>query len=242
MTAILERRLDLVAPRVSAPSGRTIRNGRRRANRRAMWALIGSVLITMLSAVWMVTLRPASLGGPGEYVLVKGISMLPTFKTGDVVITQPADRYSAGDVIAYRVPKGDIGAGAIVIHRIVGGSAARGFLIQGDNNDEVDEWRPKPNDILGKAWIHVPALGRALTFLRAPVPMASLAAGFTVAFVLFPSVKRRKHSKLGRALSSRRSAPTRPGKRHGHRRRPSRASRGRHQATSPCRTTRRDFW
>jgi signal peptidase I len=235
---------------VVAPARPKVRNGRRRAQRRAMWALVGTLLTALLATAWMVTLRPRSLGGPAQYVLVKGVSMLPRFETGDLVITHPSGSYAVGEVIAYRVPKGDIGAGAIVIHRIVGGSAARGFVIKGDNNDDADEWRPKPSDILGKAWIHAPGVGRVLTFLRAPVPMASLAAGFTVAFVLFPTPKRRRRRSSRRGargrtsgrrgrVSSTRAAPAPRGRRHDRRRRPSPTSRRRRAATSPSRTTRR---
>jgi signal peptidase I len=238
-------------PEAAAPTRPAVRNGRRRADRRALWGLIGTLVTVLLAGVWMVTLRPRSLGGPAQYVLVKGVSMLPRIETGDLVITHPSDSYAAGDVIAYRVPKGDIGAGAIVLHRIVGGSAARGFVIKGDNNDDADEWRPKPDDILGTAWVHAPGVGRALTFLRAPVPIASLAAGFTVAFVLFPTPKRRRRRRRqrgsrGRAsgqgsepVSSTRAASAPRGRRHDRRRRPSPTSRRRRAATSLSRTTRR---
>jgi signal peptidase I len=214
---------------------------------------VGAVLVATLSVAWAFTLRPASLGGPAQYVLVKGVSMLPTFETGDLVLTRPADGYGIGDVVAYRVPEGDVGAGAVVIHRIIGGSATAGYVIQGDNNDDVDEWRPTNDDILGKAWIHAPGVGRALTFLRAPVPLASLAAGFTIAFMLFPSPKHRRRSGLARALSragtqarppvsSATRGAARPGRTRGHRRRPSRGSRHRRAATTRSRTTRPDSW
>ena len=249
MTLVAER--SILRPTVRAPNRRRARSigARNRAVRgrgtvgavpiaRALWATAGAVLVATLSVAWAFTLRPASLGGPAQYVLVKGVSMLPTFETGDLVITRPAERYRVGDVVAYRVPEGDIGAGAVVLHRIVGGSAAAGYRHPGRRQRRRRRMATHGRDILGKAWIHAPGVGRALTFLRAPVPLASLAAGFTIAFVLFPSPKRRRHSKLSRArsrngdrprrtASSARPGAARPGRTRGHRRRPSRGSRRR---------------
>src|SRR4051812_18657713 len=113
----------------------------------------------------MVTVRPQSLGGPAGYVMVRGISMQPTYHTGDLVLTHPHATYRRGDIVAYRVPKGEVGAGIIVIHRIVGGSADSGYVLQGDNNPDVDDWLPKQGDIVGKARVVVPRVGTLLMFL-----------------------------------------------------------------------------
>jgi signal peptidase len=161
---------------------------------RKVFGMLASLAIL---AGWAFTLRPAVLGGPAGYVMVRGVSMNPTYHSYDLVLTRQRSSYKKGDIVAYRVPKGEMGEGMIVIHRVTGGSAATGYVIQGDNNPEIDPWRPKPEDIVGKAWVLVPQAGKILIFLHAPVPLASLAAGVAVAMVMVPGEK--EGSDAGRA-------------------------------------------
>jgi signal peptidase len=144
------------------------------------------VAAVALCAAWAFTLRPQSLGGPAGYVMVRGISMQPTYHTSDLVITRPRSSYAKGDIVAYRVPKGDVGAGMVVIHRIIGGSGRTGYVLQGDNNPAPDDWRPKSGDIVGKTWILGPQAGKLLLLLHAPIALASVAAGVAIAIVAVP--------------------------------------------------------
>jgi signal peptidase I len=82
------------------------------------------------------------------------------------------------------VPKGDPMAGAQVIHRIIGGNATRGFIVQGDNRTAPDVWRPKPQDIVGAKALRIPNAVLVLQFLRSPVLIALLAACFVFVHVL----------------------------------------------------------
>jgi signal peptidase I len=127
---------------------------------------------------WAFYLCPQSLGGRAGYVLVSGHSMLPRYHTGDLVLVERKSSYQVGDVIAYRVPKGDPMAGAQVIHRIVGGDAAHGFLVQGDNRTAPDVWRPKPSDVVGTKALRIPNAVLVLRFLRSPLLLALLAGCF----------------------------------------------------------------
>jgi hypothetical protein len=102
------------------------------------------------------------------------------------VLTRKAASYKKGDIVAYKVPRHEMGAGIIVIHRIVGGSARTGYVIRGDNNPFEDPWHPKAADMVGKAAVLVPRAGKILLLLHAPVPLASLAAGVAVAMVVVP--------------------------------------------------------
>jgi len=99
-------------------------------------------LAVFVCLFWAQYLRPQAFGGSAAYVLVSGKSMLPRYHTGDVVLVLRHSSYRVGQVIAYRVPKGDPMAGAQVIHRIIGGDAKRGFVVQGDNRTQPDVWRP----------------------------------------------------------------------------------------------------
>jgi signal peptidase I len=133
---------------------------------------------------WAFYLCPQSLGGRAGYVLVSGHSMLPRYHTGDLVLVERKSSYQVGDVIAYRVPKGDPMAGAQVIHRIVGGDAAHGFLVQGDNRTAPDVWRPKPSDVVGTKALRIPNAVLVLRFLRSPLLLALLAGCFVFVRVL----------------------------------------------------------
>jgi signal peptidase I len=143
-----------------------------------LWALaLGSL------AAWAHYVRPQSLGGSAGYVLVAGHSMEPRYHTGDLVMVRKESVYHRGEVIAYRVPKGDPMAGAQVIHRIIGGDAQHGFLVQGDNRTAPDVWRPRPRDIVGAKVVRLPDAIVVLQYLRSPIFLAILAAAFVFVHV-----------------------------------------------------------
>lgn len=151
----------------------------RNANRAASIAAVALALL-----FWAFYLCPQSFGGRAGYVLVSGHSMLPRYHTGDLVLVEREASYHVGEVIAYRVPKGDPMAGAQVIHRIVGGDARHGFVVQGDNRTAPDVWRPKPADIVGTKALRIPDAVLVLQFLRSPVLLGLLAACFVFVRVL----------------------------------------------------------
>ncbi len=148
----------------------------------------GALAVVLL--IWIVALRPQAVGGPTLYIVVRGSSMLPTYQNGDLVVMQAAPVYSVGDVVAYRVPSGDIGEGHMIVHRITGGDRMAGFVVQGDNNNAPDPWSPRPGDIAGKAWLDVPGLGRLIAFIHQPVIAGGLAAAIMISLILArPSAK-----------------------------------------------------
>ena len=149
--------------------------------------------LTLLAALaWFAMLRPTTMGGPAQYVVIHGNSMFPTYLEGDLIITKRQATYYAGEVVAYTVPKGEIGAGHIVIHRITGGDGASGFTLQGDNNPSPDPWHPTLKDIVGTTWTRVPRLGRLLADLHNPLAPAGLAAGLTVLVMVRRDSRRRR--------------------------------------------------
>jgi signal peptidase I len=156
-----------------------------RRRRRRIGNLVFLLIVFAGALLWATELRPQRLGGTTDYVMVQGVSMLPTYHTGDLVLVRPSLDYGVGDIVAYRVPAGDVGAGLTVIHRIVGGSATRGFVTKGDHNDAVDDWRPRSSDIEGIPWLVVPGGGGTLAFLHAPVPLGALAAAMAVMIVSY---------------------------------------------------------
>jgi signal peptidase I len=141
-------------------------------------------LIGVVVVAWGVTLRPQAVGGPAVFVAVRGSSMLPTYQNGDLVVVESASRYAVGEVVAYRVPKGGIGAGKVVIHRIIGGDGERGFTLQGDHNNAPDPWFPKQGDMVGVAALRIPNVGGLISLIRQPVILAGLAAAMMVTLVM----------------------------------------------------------
>jgi signal peptidase I len=144
----------------------------------------GIAIVVLVCLFWAQYLRPQSLGGNAGYVLVSGQSMEPRYHTGDMVLVEKQASYHPGQVIAYRVPKGDAMAGAQVIHRIIGGDAEHGFIVRGDNRTAPDVWRPRPRDIVGAKTLRIPNAIVVLQFLRAPMFLALLAAAFVFVNVL----------------------------------------------------------
>ena len=129
--------------------------------------------LMLLAALWL--LLPAQWGGHLGYTVVSGTSMLPHWHTGDLVLTWPADRYRPGDVVVYRVPEGEPGAGGSVIHRVVGRDTA-GLVTRGDNRDSVDIWRPTDAEVTGRQIVSVPHLGWLPVYLRHPLVSAAAAS------------------------------------------------------------------
>jgi signal peptidase I len=138
----------------------------------AQLALVGALLWFCL---------PQSLGGRADWVLVSGTSMLPRLHTGDLVLVEHRSSYHVGEVVAYRVPKGQIGAGHVVIHRLVGGNGKSGWTVKGDNRTAPDLWHPTDGNIIGAKLLRIPDAWLALRFLHTPL-LLGLLAGFGVFF------------------------------------------------------------
>ncbi len=165
---------------------------------RRLWTVLGWAAFVAVVAAWIVFLRPQYLGGPAGYVTVNGKSMEPRMHTGDVVLVHRRDAYRAGDVVAYRIPTGEA-KGRVVIHRIVGGSDAEGYVMRGDNRDSNDVWRPKPSDVLGAEELRMPGA-------RASSPAGSSARS---ASGCSPRSRRSSSSRSRRSASRRSPQPTR---------------------------------
>ncbi len=144
--------------------------------------LVGVLPVVVL----LVLFAPRPLGGSASYIIVAGASMTPTLEDGDLVVVRAGD-YSQGEVIAF-----DTGRG-VVIHRIVGGSAEEGFVMQGDNKPNVDTWRPTPDDVLGKQFIHIPGAGaRVHSLMGSPMTLGVLFGGLGTFMIWTPKRRRRR--------------------------------------------------
>lgn len=144
---------------------------------------VGTVVTLLLLAAWWVGLRPQYLGEPAAYVIVSGESMQPTLRSGDLVAVWRRPSYRPGQIVTYRIPEGDPGAGAVVIHRVVDGSATEGYRLRGDNTQGPDLWRPRSPDVIGRVWLRVPGAGRLLAPLLSPLWLG-LVAGVSASFLV----------------------------------------------------------
>lgn len=139
-----------------------------------------TVLVLTLAVMAAAAVGSATGVLPYAHVVVAGSSMEPTYGGGDLVITQRRPFYEPGQVVAYRIPRGEHGAGTLVIHRIVAGSATGGYVLKGDNREHVDAWRPTARDVVGEAVVHVPRAGLAISFLRSPLGLGLVAGVLTL--------------------------------------------------------------
>jgi len=142
-------------------------------------ALIAAQLAFVATLLWFCL--PQTLGGRAGWVLVSGTSMLPHLDSGDLVLVEHQSGYHAGEVVAYRVPKGQVGAGRVVIHRIIGGNGRTGWRMKGDNRTAPDLWYPTNHDVIGSKKLRVPNAWFVLRVFHMPVLLALFAA-FAVFF------------------------------------------------------------
>jgi signal peptidase I len=112
----------------------------------------------------------AILTGQVSYVATYGVSMNPLYHQGDLVIVVKEGSYQVGQIVAYH----GTGPGQKVLHRIIGGDAASGFIFKGDNNKSIDPLRPKADQLIGQAFLHVPNGGVWLQPLLSPTGLGML--------------------------------------------------------------------
>jgi signal peptidase I len=138
-----------------------------------------SLLYLFFVVVFWVTFAPRQVGGQYHYVIVSGNSMEPYLKNGDLVVVRPSKTYQVSDVILYRHP--DLGS---VIHRIMGVEGIK-YIVQGDNNEWIDSYKPTQSEISGKLWFHIASAGKVIEQFRTPLG-AALLAGILGIFVFWP--------------------------------------------------------
>jgi len=131
-------------------------------------SLLGNLLIWIIVAIDAWYMWPTQLGGDTAIVVVSGQSMEPNYFGGDLVIARKMEP-SVGDAIVY-APK-DLG-GSQIVHRIIGGSADEGWQMKGDNNDFIDPFTPKGDEVKGVVLVHYSNFGRVTVLLLNPIVWA----------------------------------------------------------------------
>lgn len=177
-------------------AGETAATERRRSVGGVARRVVGWALVVVLVVLGVLYVLPTRFGGTTSYTVVAGKSMNPTYQTGDLLIGRPRANYEVGDIVIYSVPADQPGAGSGVVHRIVGGDGESGWVLQGDNNDEVDFWRPLDGDIRSGVALHVPKVGYVLHYAASPLLLAVL-GGLVVGWVLWPRDDEPHHGRDG---------------------------------------------
>lgn len=95
-------------------------------------------------------------------------SMRPNYPPGDAVIVRPASVVHVGDVITFQPQPG-----LTVTHR-VHAITSDGIVTKGDANRTPDLWHLKPNQLVGRAVVHIPMGGFVLFFFRQPTGSAGV--------------------------------------------------------------------
>ena len=160
-------------------------------------------VVLTLAALWLLwNAWPQSLGGRVAYVRVDGWSMNPTLHNGDLVVVKRQSSYRIGDPVAYRIPRGEFGAGALVVHRLIGGNGSAGFITRGDNRNINDSWHPRTQDVVGRVRLDLPGAGNRFAQASKPVWIGGLVALTTVVVMVLPTSSARS----GRGARGRRRA------------------------------------
>jgi len=102
-------------------------------------------------------------------------SMLPVLKIGDVVLVENTKyrKPQINDIVLYTARALDGTPVTTYAHRIIGGSAQRGWTIKGDNNSQPDYGLKADSDVKGVVLLTIPKLGRLLS----PLPIALMLGG-----------------------------------------------------------------
>ena len=129
---------------------------------------------------------PTSIGGQDSYFILSGTSMLPSFRTGDLVILRPASIYRVGEIAAYLTPQ----LKAPIFHQIIN-VHADSYTFKGENNAFVDPSHPSRKEIVGGLWLDLGSMGRILLWLRSPNVGGPL-LGLVAAFSLWPKYRSRR--------------------------------------------------
>ena len=144
---------------------------------------VGNVAGWVLVAALVYLAWPAQLGGHLSLVVVSGHSMDGTYRTGALLMAWAHADYNTGEIIVYKIPKGEPASGLRVVHRVIEKKAGH-FTTQGDNRTTPDFWRPTVNDVVGHPFFRVRAGGLALKWLLSPLALAVLCGVCVFWFVI----------------------------------------------------------
>lgn len=125
---------------------------------------IAVLVILPALIITLITSKTTLIPGFQSFVVLTG-SMEPTIPTGSVIYTKKKPWYPEGSIIAFK--NGDV----TVTHRVVKVTNRKSnfyYQTRGDANNSIDEKELIASDILGKEFVYIPYIGKAITFLKTP--------------------------------------------------------------------------
>ncbi|GAP60590.1 peptidase [Arthrobacter sp. Hiyo1] len=167
---------------------------------RRMRGVLLMVLAVLAAAAGLVL-----VSGQAAVVITHGVSMNPVYYQGDLVIVARASSYSVGEIAAYNLP----GKGEVALHRIIGGNA-NALIFKGDNNQSIDPTKPRGDELVGRAVLHIPQGGLWLENLTSPPVLGLLAFGLLAggsAAATTRHRRKRRRAAVSRHLSTRPAEP-----------------------------------
>ena len=144
-----------------------------------------SWVATALGVAALAVVLPGIVAGTTRLVIVRGESMAPTYRSGDVLLATATGPPEVGDVVVVEVPDG-AAAGRLVVHRVAERRADGTFTTRGGGRTSDDAWSLTDDDVRGRPRAHVPGSGALLDALRRPWALGALAGGL-VTILLWPS-------------------------------------------------------
>jgi signal peptidase len=169
-----------------------------------LYIVTGFTLIAAIaSAVWN---KPMFLSS------VRSNSMYPLLKRSDMILIDnlsAKDTVNIGDIVVFKVEEGSLSSNGWIVHRIVDGDAAKGYITKGDANDETDQamggtgpiqrnWIVSKVITLGNNPIKIPLIGylpiwmEKLQTSKYMMPVIAVVLAITIGFSEFISNRRRK--------------------------------------------------
>ncbi len=144
------------------------------------------MLALVLLLVWF--LWPVNFGGSARFIVVQGQSMEPVFHLGDAIIVKTLDDPQVGDIVVFRIPEGEPGAGSFVVHRLHEIRADGTFVTKGDNRQVPDPFHVTADDVMGTPAWTLPQVGRGIMALANPYIVGG-AIGLIAFIIIMPRGK-----------------------------------------------------
>ncbi len=142
-------------------SGATFIGGQLEIEKRNWFGQITAVIFVILMGAVMLAGVTKTFSAR---VVLTG-SMVPAINPGDLimVVNDTIKTPKLGDVVVYTGSRFDGTKVADFSHRIIGGNANDGWIVQGDANPAPDTQRPTATEIQGVVVGKIPGIGRLLT-------------------------------------------------------------------------------